>query len=476
MKQVNMEIPGGSFALLNKPNAKGEKCIYFRYCINRKYVKRSVDIWIKPEDWDAKSQTVKSSHPNAARINNRLNNLKVTVDAKLLVHDGPITSDVLKKYMDGDERNKVIEAEQQKQKLPTIIEYALEVNNHLYNKSHFGYSTWYNKKKCIEAFEFFILNIEKEQVPHLDELKLDLFDRYISYRKNILKNGSAEAMNKTLVPLYAAIRYAVDNGVIEQKNVVSIINNYIPVKSRKYTSDTEEERVRYLTPEQMRRLWDYSQTIYRESTRKIMDLFFFAYYACGMRISDIITLEWKHIDFQKCQIVKRQVKTKQEAGVPTPLSPKAMEILYRWKARNCNDRFVFNLLDEDFNLDDERALMIARNTKDKTFNKSLQAVSKNAKMPFNVTMHTARHSFAVHAINNGISLYLLSKLMGHASIITTEKIYARFLEEKVSEEVQCILDMDLSKARRYPQEKRVKTGNDMTGFSQSYQSGSPLRT
>ena len=52
MKQVNMEIPGGSFALLNKPNQKGEQCVYIRYCINRKYVKRSVDIWIKPDDWD----------------------------------------------------------------------------------------------------------------------------------------------------------------------------------------------------------------------------------------------------------------------------------------------------------------------------------------------------------------------------------------------------------------------------------------
>ena len=480
MKQINMEIPGGSFALLNKPNQKGEQCVYLRYCINRKYVKRSVDLWIKPDDWDTKTQTVKSSHPNATRINNRLNNLKVTIDAKLLVHDGPITSDVLKMYMDGNDRPEVKEAEQQKQTLPTIVEYALEVNDHLYNKSHFGYSTWYNKKKCIEAFEFFILNIEKEEVPRLDELKLDLFDRYINYRKNILKNGSAEAMNKTLVPLYAAIRYAVDNGLIEQKNVAPIVNNYIPVKSRKYTSDTEEERVRYLTPEQMRRLWEYSRDISRESTRKIMDMFFFAYYACGMRISDIITLEWKHIDFQKCQIVKRQVKTKQEAGVPTPLSPPAMEILYRWKGYNRNSRFVFNLLDEDFDLNDERALMMSRNTKDKTFNKSLLAVSRNAKMPFNVTMHTARHSFAVHAINNGISLYLLSKLMGHATIITTEKIYARFLEEKVSDEVQFIMKMDLSKNPRYPvksKENEAATAVSPTiPVSKSCRSGYPLRT
>ena len=214
MKQLNMEIPGGSFALLNKPNAKGEMCVYFRYCINRKYVKRSVDIWIKPEDWDAKTQTVKSTHPNSARINYRLSNLKVTVDAKLLVHDGPITPEVLKMYLDGNGRSEVQETEKKKQELPTIVEYALEVNEHLYNKSHFGYSTWYNKKKCIEAFEFFVVNVDKTELPRLNELRLDLFDRYIDYRKNVLKNGSAEAINKTLVPLYAAIRYGIDNGLI----------------------------------------------------------------------------------------------------------------------------------------------------------------------------------------------------------------------------------------------------------------------
>ena len=73
-----MEIPGGSYALLNKPNSKGLMCIYLRYFINRKYIKRSTDIWIQPEDWDAETQTVKASNPNAARINNRLNNLKAS--------------------------------------------------------------------------------------------------------------------------------------------------------------------------------------------------------------------------------------------------------------------------------------------------------------------------------------------------------------------------------------------------------------
>lgn len=48
--------------------------------------------------------------------------------------------------------------------MPNIVNYALEVNDHLYDKSYYGYSSWYNKKKVIEAFEFYILNFER--TPH----------------------------------------------------------------------------------------------------------------------------------------------------------------------------------------------------------------------------------------------------------------------------------------------------------------------
>ena len=162
MKEVTMEIPGGSYALLNKPNSKGLMCIYLRYFINRKYIKRSTDIWIQPEDWDAETQTVKASNPNAARINNRLNNLKASLDGKLLLHKGPITSDVLKEYMSEYRPNDKKAPE--KPSMPNIVNYALEVNDHLYDKSYYGYSSWYNKKKVIEAFEFYILNFER--TPH----------------------------------------------------------------------------------------------------------------------------------------------------------------------------------------------------------------------------------------------------------------------------------------------------------------------
>lgn len=51
------------------------------------------------------------------------------------------------------------------------------------------------------------------------------------------------------------------------------------------------------------------------------------------------------------------------------------------------------------------------------------------------SMHVARHSFAVFALNKGLSMSVVSRLLGHGSTDVTEKVYAKFLPETLSAEV-----------------------------------------
>ena len=55
-------------------------------------------------------------------------------------------------------------------------------------------------------------------------------------------------------------------------------------------------------------------------------------------------------------------------------------------------------------------------------------------------MHAARHSFAVFALNKGLSMSVVSRLLGHGSTDVTEKVYARFLPETLSAEVARLKD------------------------------------
>lgn len=50
----------------------------------------------------------------------------------------------------------------------------------------------------------------------------------------------------------------------------------------------------------------------------------------------------------------------------------------------------------------------------------------------------ARHTFAVNALNKGINMSVVSRLLGHASTDVTERVYARFLPETLANEVDKI--------------------------------------
>ena len=56
-----------------------------------------------------------------------------------------------------------------------------------------------------------------------------------------------------------------------------------------------------------------------------------------------------------------------------------------------------------------------------------------------VTIHTLRHTFATRLVQNGVSLAKVSKLLGHASITTTE-IYAHLAPNEASEEAMRVLN------------------------------------
>lgn len=61
-----------------------------------------------------------------------------------------------------------------------------------------------------------------------------------------------------------------------------------------------------------------------------------------------------------------------------------------------------------------------------------QAVERVGGAPFNITAHTFRHSFAVHVLLHGRPLKIISQLLGHASIQSTE-IYTNVLSVDASQ-------------------------------------------
>ena len=64
-------------------------------------------------------------------------------------------------------------------------------------------------------------------------------------------------------------------------------------------------------------------------------------------------------------------------------------------------------------------------------------------LDFNLTMHVARHTFAVWALNKGVDVHIISRLLGHSSVMVTEKVYAKFLPSTLEKEVKEKLNFNL---------------------------------
>ena len=147
----------------------------------------------------------------------------------------------------------------------------------------------------------------------------------------------------------------------------------------------------------------------------------------GLRISDIITLEWSHIDFKEKKLKKNMVKTKEVVEIY--LNNTAMDILNLWKKWNRNERFVFDMLHKDVDFKDRKYIHNTIASKNRSIQTSLRAIGDKMKLPFHLTFHCARHTFAVFALRQNPNIYAVSKYLGHTSTRSTERTYAEFLPE-----------------------------------------------
>ena len=79
----------------------------------------------------------------------------------------------------------------------------------------------------------------------------------------------------------------------------------------------------------------------------------------------------------------------------------AIRILRHWQEKRPDSKYVFNLVKEDLDLDNAEELYRCRNNATKCINQSLNVVGEQLGLDFSLSMHVARHTFAIVALNKG---------------------------------------------------------------------------
>ena len=97
------------------------------------------------------------------------------------------------------------------------------------------------------------------------------------------------------------------------------------------------------------------------------------------------------------------------------------------------EEFVFGLLPSGYDLSDDADFLKVKNARDRTINQSLHSVGDKMGLPFKLHIHLGRHTYAMMALNGGVDIKTTSTLLGHASTMVTERVYATLLPNTIAE-------------------------------------------
>lgn len=140
-------------------------------------------------------------------------------------------------------------------------------------------------------------------------------------------------------------------------------------------------------------------------------------YSAGLRVSELVALKVKDIDFSRNLLIIRQAKGQKDRQ--TLLSKSVVQLLRKYL-----DTHI--LSSEDY--------LFCGQTKAQYSTRSIQSFFSNALKKAQITksasVHTLRHSFATHLLEEGTDLRIIQTLLGHGSIKTTE-IYTHVSTHKI---------------------------------------------
>ena len=121
------------------------------------------------------------------------------------------------------------------------------------------------------------------------------------------------------------------------------------------------------------------------------------------------------------------VKGKRKESTSMHLSEEALDILKKWKEKTGDKRFVFGHIHEEADLNDGEWLRETVQSINHSVNRVLKKVFKILELP-PLTFHSGRHTFAIWSLNDGkFNIKRISEILGHSSVLTTERFYAKYI-------------------------------------------------
>lgn len=177
----------------------------------------------------------------------------------------------------------------------------------------------------------------------------------------------------------------------------------------------------YLTVDEVNTLLDIEiKDAFSARNKSLLELM----YSSGLRISELVNLEFKNIDLNDC-IIRVMGKGSKERIVPiSDLAIKYLKIYVKDYRQN----LVKNEQNNYLYLNNHGKKM----TRQGIF-KMIKKLTLEKGIKKDVSPHTLRHSIATHMLENGADLRIIQEFLGHSDIGTTQ-IYTHLTNEKLKKD------------------------------------------
>ena len=382
-----------------KTKADGKTAIFCRVTIDGRSTTMTTGEECPPAEWNSRQGTT-----GEKKINQRLAAFRELVEktySEMLTKDGVVSAELLKNRLQGVAAAPTT--------LLAMSEAELQSVKACVGRSR-SEGTYRNHTYSDKMLREWIESKGQKEMP-IDAVTEGMFEEFRFYLKK--KRFTAKTANRHLCWFSRLMYRAVSKRIIR----------YNPFEDATY--EKEERKIRFLQKSDVAKLMALKVNDREAELARWMFLF-----SCftGLAIADMERLKFSHIQTAadgRRYIRKERQKTKVESVVP--LHPIAETILNRLREE-----------EEQAVKEKDGDLVFPRGCSRSVMNNKLSTVGLACGVRQRLSFHMARHTFGTLSLSAGIPIESIAKMMGHASISSTQ-IYAQVTDKKISEDMDKLI-------------------------------------
>lgn len=294
--------------------------------------------------------------------------------------------------------------------IPDFLDW-LEIEKGLSSKSQENYSRFL--KKFLDWLKINKLeNIKPHELTpeHIWKYRVFLSRQYLPKSNKPLKKTT---QNYYLISLRSLLNFFADRDIVS-----------LPAEKIKLAKGKDERQVRFLTIEQLEKLFSAPDISKSQGLRDraILEVLF----STGMRIAELVALNREQI---KIRLGMKEL----ELGI-IGKGGRTRTVYFSERALYWLNKYL------ETRSDKEKALFInyrrKKNTPSRLTARSIEKITKKytilSGLPLTTTPHVMRHSFATDLLTQGVDLRTIQEFLGHKSITATQ-IYTHVTSKKLRE-------------------------------------------